>query len=93
MLRPPAARPGEINHALIDRFTLAHVSIGAGYALANFSFAIVLVLAVLWEVVEDPLKARLPRLFPNATGDTFRNATGDVLAVLCGWGAVQHLMR
>jgi hypothetical protein len=85
MRMPPPAKPGEVNHAFVDRFTLVHASIGALYALAGLSAVSACVLALGWELLENPLKAYLPRLFPNATRDTLRNAVGDVLALMCGW--------
>ena len=86
---PPPPKPGEVNYDSVDRFTLAHAAIGAGYALLGLGLASVLVLAVAWELVENPLKATLPRLFPHATADTLRNAVGDVLATLVAWGVVR----
>lgn len=88
---PPLSKPGEVNHDFVDRFTLVHAVIGLAYALAGFGFVSVLVLTVAWELVENPLKACLPRLFPNATADTLRNAVGDVLASLAAWGLVRAL--
>ncbi len=75
---------------MVDRFTLVHASLGAGYALVGLPFLVTLGLALLWEVVEDPLKAALPALFPHATADTLQNATGDVLALLGGWAIVRY---
>lgn len=83
--KPPPAKPGGINRDLLDRFTLAHAAIGALYGLIGLSLPWMLVLAVGWELVEDPLKAYLPRLFPHGTSDTLRNAVGDVVAVIGGW--------
>jgi hypothetical protein len=88
---PPPARPGEVNYHFVDRFTLAHASIGVAYALLGLGFYAALALAVLWELVENPLKAYVPRLFPHATKDTLRNAVGDTLAVLAGWGVTRWL--
>lgn len=85
------AAEGEINYHLFDRFTLAHFLIGVGYGLIPLHFGWTLFLAVAWELVEDFLKARLPRIFPHATRDTLRNALGDVLAVLSGWALPIYL--
>ena len=86
--RPPPPRPGEVNHPALDRFTAVHAAIGAGYALFGIGFGWAVALAVVWELVEDALKAYLPRLFPHATGDTLRNAAIDALAVVAGWALI-----
>jgi len=88
---PPPAKPGEVNYHLVDRFTLVHASIGVVYAFCGLGFAIVLALAVLWELLENPMKAYLPWVFPHATKDTFRNALGDTVAVVAGWWVTQLL--
>jgi hypothetical protein len=79
-----------VNHAFADRFTLAHAAIGAVYGLA-LPLLGALGLALLWELVENPLKRVLPRVFPHPTKDTLRNAVGDVLAVMSGWAAARFL--
>jgi len=88
---PPLAKPGEVNHDCVDRFTLVHASIGVVYGLGGLGLTSVCVLAVGWELVENPLKAWCPRVFPSATRDTLRNAVCDTLAVFAGWSAVQYL--
>lgn len=88
---PPPSNPGEVNHSTVDRFTLVHASIGVGYGLLGWEILWVLVLAFGWEIVENPLKAYLPRVFPHATRDTLRNAVGDIVAVLTGWAIVTFL--
>jgi hypothetical protein len=88
---PPPSKPGEVNHGFVDRFTVVHASIGVVYGLLGLSVLETVVLAVAWELLENPLKAYLPRLFPHATRDTVSNAIGDLLAVVGGWGAVQWL--
>ncbi|MEO6709771.1 MAG: hypothetical protein ABI054_06385 [Planctomycetota bacterium] len=74
-----------MNYDFIDRFTLVHASIGVAYALFGLGFAVTAALAVAWEFVENPMKSHLPRIFPNASKDTLRNAVGDTLAVISGW--------
>lgn len=86
----PPAREGEINYSLFDRFTLVHGLIGVSYALLGLSFLPALLLALAWELVENPLKTYVPRIFPNATRDTLRNALSDILAVLMGWGVTSY---
>jgi hypothetical protein len=83
--RPRRARLGEINYSFGDRFTLVHFTLGFFYAAIGLPFVIGLGLAVLWELVENPLKVYAPKVFPNATADTLQNSLGDTLAVCCGW--------
>lgn len=81
-----------MNYALVDRFTLVHAAIGGTYALLGLGAVVAFVLAVVWEVAENPLKARVPALFPNATRDTLRNAVGDVIALMCGWAIARWFL-
>lgn len=83
--RPAPARPGEINYNTFDRFTLVHFGVGILYAWFKLSCVTAFLLAVGWELVENPLKLWLPILFPHATADTISNSVGDVIAVLFGW--------
>ena len=85
------ARPGEVNYPIFDRFTLAHLAVGATYGFLALSFLAAALLAVAWEFVENPLKANFPRIFPHASRDTLRNAVGDIVAVLTGWAVVTYL--
>lgn len=88
---PPPAKPGEINYPLVDRFTFAHFAIGLGYGYMEFSFWLALLLAVGWEIVENPLKYYASFMFPHGTCDTLQNVLGDVLAVLGGWAVYRFL--
>jgi len=88
---PPPSKPGQINHELLDRFTLAHFGIGVGYALLGAPFWLALLLAILWELVENPFKVYASFLFPNATADTLRNSLGDTVAVCAGWLLMQQI--
>lgn len=83
--KPPAARKGAVNYGAVDRFTFVHFAIGLAYGWLGLSFWTALFLASLWEVVENPLKFNLPRLFPHATADTLQNLVGDMIAVMTGW--------
>jgi len=82
---PRQARPGEVNYGFVDRFTFAHFGIGLVYALLGLNFLIAILLALAWEIIENPLKAHVPSIFPHGTADTLRNSIGDTLAVLAGW--------
>jgi hypothetical protein len=82
---PPPAKPGEVNYDFFDRFTFVHFGIGVAYGALHFPLAWVVALAVAWELVENPLKAYLPFVFPHASADTWKNSSGDTAAVLSGW--------
>jgi hypothetical protein len=45
-----------------------------------------------WELVENPLKDRWPKLFPHSSHDTPANATVDALAVLAGWAFARYVL-
>ncbi len=83
--KPPPAKKGAINYHFVDRFTFVHFMIGFGYGAFGLGFFWVLLLALIWELIENPLKFYLPFIFPHGTADTLQNATGDFLAVLFGW--------
>lgn len=87
---PKPAQKGEINYHWFDRFTFAHFAIGVAYGLMGFSFWFMLFLAILWELVENPLKGRLGFLFPHSTADTWQNAVSDTIAVVLGWSISQY---
>jgi hypothetical protein len=88
---PPRARSGEVNYDFFDIFTWAHFLIGIFYGVIHLSFLFSLMLAVAWELIENPLKSLVPRVFPHATADTLKNSVGDVIAVLSGWGIITYL--
>lgn len=90
MRMPPPAKRGEINFSFIDRFTFVHLSIGIIYAFMGLSFFVTLELAIFWEVIENPLKAYIPQIFPHATADTWKNSLGDSLAVCFGWATITY---
>lgn len=85
------ARPGEMNHNAVDRFTLGHGAVGVLMGLARFPPWAAVVIAVGWELIENPLKDRFPQVFPHASHDTPQNATFDVLAMLLGYAAIKAL--
>lgn len=88
-----AAKPGEVNYSLIDRFTFAHLIIGVTYYLIGFDLLWVLVFAIVWELIENPLKLHLTFIFPHATADTYGNAIFDTIAVVLGWCLVYILIN
>jgi hypothetical protein len=80
------SRPGEVNHGMFDRYALAHGAVGVGLGVARAKWWQALAFTVAWELVESPLKRRFPRAFPYSSEDTMRNAIGDSIAVMAGWG-------
>jgi hypothetical protein len=80
------ALPGEANYHLVDRWTVGHVGVGTWLGLLRVPWWGALVVAVGWEIIEQPLKriTQTPR-------DTFANAAVDALAVMAGWGAIRAL--
>lgn len=83
------ARPGEVNYDPVDRFTFAHVGVGAAYRLLGMPFWGAALLGIGWELLERPLRVRgvLRKLKPDAYRyqDTAENALVDALAVMGGW--------
>ena len=82
--KPPPAKKGEVNFSFIDRFTFAHFLIGFAYMYFGLGFFVVFLLAVFWELIENPLKFHFPSIFPHSTADTLQNMLGDCLAVILG---------
>ncbi len=89
--KPPLAKKGEINYPFIDRFTFVHFMIGVGYGSLGLGFGLVVLLALAWELLENPLKAYFPFIFPHGTADTLQNSVGDSLAVILGWLTSRYL--
>jgi hypothetical protein len=78
------ARPGELNYALVDRYTAAHAAVGFILGAGRISVPKVAAFAVAWEVAERPLKDAFPELFPSQTQDSLQNATGDAISMVLG---------
>lgn len=89
--KPVPAKKGEINYALVDRFTFVHFMIGCFYGILGLSFLLTITLSIVWELLENPLKANFPALFPHATADTLQNSIGDCTAVILGWSTIYYL--
>ena len=89
----PTADPGTINGDALDRFTLAHAASGAVAGALKSPWWATLAGALLWELVERPLKNKYPEAFPNSSQDTVPNAICDVAAIMVGWGAAQLIFH
>jgi len=83
--KPEPAAHGEINEVMVDRFTLVHFFIGFLYGYVKLGFWLTLGLAIVWEILENPLKFYLPLLFPRGTSDSTKNLISDIVAVIVGW--------
>jgi len=83
------ARPGEINYAFVDPYSLAHAAVGAILGLLGLRLGGLLAIAIGWEVAEHVLKNLIPAAFPHPTQDTLANSIGDVLSALLGWAVAR----
>jgi hypothetical protein len=83
------AAPGEPNSAAVDKFTAAHIAVGAGFGLLRVPFLWTLAAAIGWELLERPARVRynLYRAAPKfySGQDTALNSTIDVAANMAGW--------
>ena len=84
--------PNPVNRRPIDRFTLAHASVGLLLGLGRVKAPAAALVAVGWELVENPLKDEFPEVFPHPSHDTLANATCDALAVLAGWAVGRYVL-
>lgn len=87
----PSAKPGEINGDAVDRFTLGHFAAGVLMGLGRVPMPAVVVAAIGWEFIENPLKAAYPGAFPHASRDSIPNAVVDAAAVLAGYALIRAL--
>jgi hypothetical protein len=87
------AGPGEINHAFVDPYSVAHAAVGLLLGLLGVGLGPLLAIAVGWEVAEHVLKDLIPAIFPHPTQDTLANSTGDVLSALLGWAIAHRAAR
>ena len=86
------ARPGEINHAFVDPYSLAHAAVGVLLGLLGLRLRAVLAIAIGWELVEHVLKNLIPAVFPHPTQDTLANSVGDILSALVGWAIARAVI-
>ena len=76
---------------LADRFTVGHGMLGFMLGLAQVPWYLVLGQAVLWDLIENPLKKKLPSVFPDSRPDTLAHAIVDITACMAGYGATRLL--
>lgn len=90
-------RPGRLGEMvpgplpLADRFTLGHGMVGACLGLAGVPWWFALAVAVGWDVIENPLKRALPRVFPDQRPDTLPHVAVDISAWMLGYGLMKLL--
>ena len=75
----------------IDNYTIAHVGVGGLFAIFGITGLGALGMAIFWEIFEQPMKRRLPSLFPISKVDTFGNSFFDIVACMAGW-TIGHRM-
>ena len=73
---------------LLDRYTIGHAAIGGVYGALGLPWHTALLLVIGWEVIENPLKDRIPELFPDSCHDTIENAVADAAASMVVWALV-----
>lgn len=81
-----------INHRAIDPFTFKHAAAGVLLGIVHVPLSTTAVLAIGWELIENPLKDRFPNWFPYPSHDSAANAVVDALAVVAGWAFARHLL-
>ena len=84
------ARRDEINGGLFDRYSLLHAATGAVLARHDVSAPATFLIATAFEFAENPMKKRMPGVFPVGTYDAPANMVGDVISTMVGWGLVTH---
>lgn len=80
------ALPGEDNYHFVDRFTAGHAAFGVLAGLGRLPWWATLASGLFFDlVVERQLKDAWPKIWPNATQDTWQNIVGDTIAMMVGW--------
>jgi hypothetical protein len=82
-----------VNKAAVDQWTLGHAAVGAGLALLRVPAPVAVGFAIFFELIEDQLKERMPRIFPNASKDTKANALVDALASAAGYFLMVEIIK
>lgn len=94
VLRNPAAVPARagVNKEAVDAFTLAHIAFGALLGIIGVPWWVAAGFAVGWELLERPMKATTPQMFPVSSQDSFANAAFDAVGMFGGWAAARGVM-
>ena len=72
--------------ALLDRWTLGHIGVGAIMRLLGAPRLVAYALAIGFELSENFLKRSLPAFFsPYTTPDTLKHTIVDAISTISGW--------
>lgn len=74
-----------VNIDPVDGYTLVHAAFGAAMGAAKMPWWGALIVAVGWEIIENPLKDAFPQVLIHNTRDSPMNAVLDATAVMGGW--------
>lgn len=77
----------------VDRYTVGHAMLGYLLGLWGAPWWIALGVSVGFEAIENPLKRRVPGLFPEGSQDTLADSSADVAAWMAGYGLAKVLYR
>lgn len=89
--RNPAAVPARSgpNKEAVDVWTLGHIAFGALLGFVGVPWWVAAAFAVGWEILERPMKATTPQMFPVPSQDSFANAAFDAVGMFGGWAAAR----
>jgi len=73
------------NESCVDKYSALHIVTGVIFGILNFPLWFVLILAIVFELIENPLKVKVD-LFPSQKKESLRNQVFDVIFVVLGWG-------
>jgi len=73
------------NESSVDKYSALHIATGVIFGILNFPLWFVLILAIVFELIENPLKVKVD-LFPSQKKESLRNQVFDVIFVVLGWG-------
>ena len=81
------ALPGEDNFGWIDRYTAGHAAFGILGGLARLPWWGMLASGLFWDlVIRAPVQGRVAGdLSQSPPRDTWKNITGDTIAMMLGW--------
>ena len=82
-----------ISRVPVDRFTAGHYAAGVLMNLGRIPLGWSLVLATVYELVENPAKDYAPNWFPHSGHETTANAIVDILALAAGWLTVEYVVK
>ena len=83
----------QINKVPVDRFTMAHMGVGMILGALQIRERYAIGIAVGWELLEIPLKKKIPAMFPHSSQDIPANAVIDAFSMYAGYKIVTLLFR